>query len=66
MNTLTSSTLPAPAMLIVLRAFGRYGRGDRIDDPVTVRAILDGGNAGLVIVPAPLPAVMLDAAAAGH
>ena len=53
----TPSVLPTPAMLIVLHAFGRYGRGDRIDDPATIRAILNGGNAGLVVVPAPLPAV---------
>lgn len=44
-----------PAALVVLRAFGKYGRGDLITDPNAIRAILDGGNSSLVVVPA-LPA----------
>ncbi len=46
---------PTPPALVVLHAFGRYGRGDMITDPATIRAILDGGNSALVVVPV-LPA----------
>lgn len=40
-----------PSALVVLHAFGRYGRGDMITDPAAIRAILDGGNSALVVVP---------------
>lgn len=42
---------PTPSALVVLHAFGRYGRGDMITDLGTIRAILDGGNSALVVVP---------------
>jgi hypothetical protein len=42
---------PTPGTLIVLHAFGRYSRGDVITDPAAIRAILDGGNSSLVLVP---------------
>lgn len=48
---------PTPSMLVVLHAFGRYGRGDMIVDPVAIRAVLDGGNTALVVIPAPLVAI---------
>ncbi|WP_419729529.1 hypothetical protein [Lichenicola sp.] len=60
------ATSATPAMLIVLHAFGRYGRGDRIEDPVTIRAILAGGNANLVVVSAPLPAIPATVPTAEH
>ncbi len=41
----------APPALVVLHAFGRYGRGDLITDPDTIQAILNGGNSALVLVP---------------
>ncbi len=44
-----------PTALVVLHAFGRYGRGDLITDPDTIQAILNGGNSALVLVPV-LPA----------
>lgn len=42
---------PTPSALVVLHAFGRYGRGDVITDPAAIRAVLDGGNSALVLVP---------------
>ena len=42
---------PTPTSLVVLNAFGRYSRGDLIVDPVTILAILSGGNAKLVLIP---------------
>lgn len=42
---------PIPPALVVLHAFGRYGRGDLITDPATIEAILAGGNRSLVVVP---------------
>ncbi len=42
---------PAPAALVVLHAFGRYGRGDLVTDPDAIQAILNGGNSALVLVP---------------
>ena len=45
-------TKPVPAALVVLHAFGRYGRGDLITDPNAIQAILDGGNSALVLAPA--------------
>lgn len=44
-------TKPIPSALVVLHAFGRYKRGDLITDPVAVKAVLDGGNSALVVVP---------------
>ena len=66
MTNPTASMPATPAMLIVLHAFGRYGRGDKIEDPATIRAILEGGNASLVVVPAPLPAIASTAPTAEH
>ena len=42
---------PVPTALVVLHAFGRYGRGDLITDPDAIQAILNGGNSALVLVP---------------
>lgn len=56
---------PTPAALIVLHAFGRYNRGDMITDPATIRAILDGGNSALVVIPV-LPARPIASVAAGE
>lgn len=57
---------PTPSMLVVLNAFGRYGRGDMIVDPVVIQAILDGGNNSLVVIPAPLVATVSPGATAEH
>ncbi len=48
-----------PAALVVLHAFGRYGRGDLITDPDTIQAIVNGGNSALVVVPALPPVVSI-------
>lgn len=59
-------TKTIPTALVVLHAFGKYGRGDLITDPTVIRAILDGGNSSLVVIPA-LPASPPDATtASGH
>ena len=42
---------PVPTALVVLHAFGRYGRGDLITDPNAIQAVLNGGNSALVLVP---------------
>ncbi|NPD67861.1 hypothetical protein HN018_10830 [Lichenicola cladoniae] len=57
---------PTPSMLVVLHAFGRYARGDLVVDPVAIRAILDGGNNSLVVIPAPLVATASPDATAEH
>lgn len=44
-------TKTTPSALVVLHAFGRYKRGDMITDPVAIKAVLDGGNSALVVVP---------------
>lgn len=44
-------TKTMPSALVVLHAFGRYGRGDMITDPLAIKAVLDGGNSALVVVP---------------
>lgn len=56
---------PTPSAVIVLHAFGRYSRGDMITDAATIRAILDGGNSALVVIPV-LPAPPTPSIAAGE
>lgn len=48
-------TKTTPTALVVLHAFGKYGRGDLITDSTVIQAILNGGNSSLVVIPA-LPA----------
>ena len=55
----------APTALVVLHAFGRYGRGDLITDPDTIQAILNGGNSALVLVPV-LPPTEIGTSKAEH
>ncbi len=35
--------------LVVVRAFGRYAKGDMVADPVAVAAVLAGEHAGCVV-----------------
>jgi hypothetical protein len=46
---------PLPSALVVLHSFGIYNKGDLIQDPVAITAILNGGKAAFVI-PTILPA----------
>lgn len=45
-------TKTTPTALVVLHAFGKYGRGDLITDSTVIQAILNGGNSSLVVIPA--------------
>ena len=58
-------TKPTPTALVVLHAFGRYGRGDLITNPDAIQAILNGGNSALVLVPV-LPPVESTTSKAEH
>jgi hypothetical protein len=38
-----------PSLLVVLRPFGQYKRGDIVSDPATTKAVLDGGHHSSVV-----------------
>ncbi len=48
-------TIVSSNAIVVLHAFGPYSRGEMLTDPVTISAILAGGNASMVIRTSLLP-----------